>query len=197
METSDQNPDDVPKRRSSSSSKIEQLDVPTATENDEISGYRLIDMHPMSNVIYLLHCAQCETPTLSLGDRITKKQGLASLLYVRCSKCDFVTSQTCQTSPTKHLYDINQRMVYTMHVLGHGHAGIEKFNHLMNIPKPMTQNNYDKVGSRIIKVVKNVAEYTMTEAAAEIKQNKGNRENEIIGCWGFVRRNLAKTRLPI
>jgi len=177
MESSDQIPDDVPKRRSSSSSKIEQLDFPTPTENDKISGYRLIDMHLLSNVIHLLHCPQCETPTLSLGDRITKKQGLASLLYVRCTKCDFVndfyTSQTCQTSPTKHSYDINQRMVYAMRVLGHSHAGIGKFNNLMNMPKPM-KNNYDKVASRITKVVKNIAEYTMTEAVAEIKQNKSN-----------------------
>jgi len=101
METSDQIPDDVPKRRSSSSSKIEQLDFPTPTENDKISGYRLIDMHLLSNVIHLLHCPQCETPTLSLGDHITKKQGLASLLYVRCTKCDFVndfyTSQSNKT----------------------------------------------------------------------------------------------------
>ena len=35
-------------------------------------------------------------------------------------------------------------MVYTMPSLSHGYAGIEKFNTLMNIPKPMTVKNYNK-----------------------------------------------------
>ena len=35
-------------------------------------------------------------------------------------------------------------MVYTMPSLSHGYAGIERFNTLMNIPKPMTVKNYNK-----------------------------------------------------
>ena len=35
-------------------------------------------------------------------------------------------------------------MVYTMPSLSHGYAGIERFNTLMNIPKPMTAKNYNK-----------------------------------------------------
>ena len=47
---------------------------------------------------------------------------------------------------------INQRIV--MPSLGHGYAGPEKFNTLMNIPKPMTNvNNYNKTVSKIIDVV--------------------------------------------
>ena len=40
-------------------------------------------------------------------------------------------------------FEINQRIVYTMLSLGHGYAGTEKFNALMNIPKPMTVKNYN------------------------------------------------------
>ena len=35
-------------------------------------------------------------------------------------------------------FEINQQIAYTMQSLGHGYAGIEKFNTLMTIPKPMT-----------------------------------------------------------
>ena len=54
-----------------------------------------------------------------------------------------------------------------MRSLGHGYAGIKKFNTLMNIPKPITVKNYNKTVSRITKVVKTVAEETMDEAAKE------------------------------
>ena len=40
-----------------------------------------------------------------------------------------------------------------MQSLGHGNAGTEKFNTLMNIPKPMTVNNYNITVSKIIDVV--------------------------------------------
>ena len=40
-----------------------------------------------------------------------------------------------------------------MRSLGHGYAGIEKFNSLMDIPKPMTVNNYKKTVSKIMDVV--------------------------------------------
>ena len=35
--------------------------------------------------------------------------------------------------------------------LGHGYAGNEKFNTLMNIPKPMTVKSYNQTVSRIKK----------------------------------------------
>ena len=40
-----------------------------------------------------------------------------------------------------------------MQSLDHGYAGTEKFNTLMNIPKLMTVNNYNKTVSKIIDVV--------------------------------------------
>ena len=45
-----------------------------------------------------------------------------------------------------------------MRLLGPGgYAGIEKFNTLMNIPKPMTVKSYNKTVSKIIDVV-NIAD---------------------------------------
>ena len=40
-----------------------------------------------------------------------------------------------------------------MRSLGHGYVGTEKFNSLMDIPKPMTVNNYKKTVSKIMGVV--------------------------------------------
>ena len=64
-----------------------------------------------------------------------------------------------------------------MRSLGHGYACIEKFNTLMNIPKPMTAKNYNKTVSRIKKVDKTVAEGTMDDAAKEIHDSVSSTDD--------------------
>lgn len=41
----------------------------------------------------------------------------------------------------------------------------------MNLPRPVTQNNYDKIVKRLIAASKNVAEQTMLDACDELKGN--------------------------
>ena len=68
-----------------------------------------------------------------------KKQGLASLLYIKCAtrNCRFIHDFFTSTKVNK-CFEISQKIVYTMRSLSLGHEGINKFNTLMNIPKPMT-----------------------------------------------------------
>ena len=62
-------------------------------------------------------------------------------------------------------------MVYSMRATGQGYAGIEKFTMLMNMPMPMTNNNYDKIVGVIATNIKSVAEETMSEACVDIRNN--------------------------
>ena len=74
-----------------------------------------------------------------------------------------------------------------MRVLGHGHSGIDKFTSLMNMPKPMTQNNYDKIAAKILNVTKAVAEETISDAAKDIRENKTSDYNFVdtgVSCDG-------------
>ena len=48
-----------------------------------------------------------------------------------------------------NFFDINVRTVYSMRASGQGYAGLEKLTALMNLPKPMTANNYDKMVNRL------------------------------------------------
>ena len=112
-----------------------------------------------------------------LGDWLGKKQGLASLLYVKCSKCLYV-NEFYTSEKTKMSFDINNRMVYTMRTMGHGYSGVEKFAGLMNMPKPMTRNNYDKLVVKIASVTKTVAENTMSDAADELKNLA--KDNQVV-----------------
>ena len=80
----------------------------------------------MPDVIGMLSCPQCGRSTLSLGDRLSKKQGLSSLLFIKCLNCKY-TKEFHTSVPCGRGFDVNKQTVYTMRVLGHVNSGIEKF----------------------------------------------------------------------
>ena len=81
-----------------------------------------------------------------------KETRLSSLLYLKYSTsscryiCKFFTSAKINGG-----FGINQQIV--LQSLGRGYAGTGKHNTLMNIPKPITVNNYNKIVSKTIDVV--------------------------------------------
>ena len=58
-----------------------------------------------------------------------------------------------------------------MRSCGQSYAGVSTLCSLMNMPKPMTANNYDKLAKRFAEVTQQVAEETMMDAANEIREN--------------------------
>ena len=86
-----------------------------------------------------------------------KETRLSSLFYLKCSTsscryiCEFFSSAKINGG-----FGINQQIV--LQSLDHGYAGTEKHNTLMNIPKPITVNNYNKIVSKIIDVVIDVVD---------------------------------------
>ena len=55
-----------------------------------------------------------------------------------------------------------------MRACGQGYVGLEKLKALMNLPKPMTANNYDKIGNRLNVVAKEVASETMRDTSEDL-----------------------------
>ena len=51
-----------------------------------------------------------------------------------------------------------------MRACGEGYAGLEKMTVLMNLPKPMTANNFDKIVNRLNVAAKVVTNETMRDA---------------------------------
>ena len=51
-----------------------------------------------------------------------------------------------------------------MRACGEGYAGLEKKTVLMNLPKPMTANNFDKIVNRLNVAAKVVTNETMRDA---------------------------------
>ena len=101
-------------------------------------------------------------------------------MYIKFSarNCKYIYKFFTSTKVNK-CFEINQRIAYTVRSLGLGYAGIEKFNTLKNIPKPMTIKNYNKTVSKIKKVVKTVAEETMDDAAKEILDSAASTDDTV------------------
>ena len=65
-------------------------------------------------------------------------------------------------------HDINNRGVYAARTIGQGYAGLKKFCGMLNLPKPMTNNNFDLISNTFSVAAKEVAEKSMLDAANEL-----------------------------
>ena len=86
-----------------------------------------------------------ECSSLALYERFERKQGLSSLLCLKSftSSCRYI-QELFASAKVNRGFKIIQQIVYTMWSDGHGYAGIQQFNTLMNIPKPMTVKTISK-----------------------------------------------------
>ena len=180
----------------------------TATDSSGISGYRLMDTAILNSIFNCLSCPACFTcERLSLEDIAAKKKGLARYLGLRCVECGysrhFYSSKTVETNkPGKKLLDINVRMVYGMRGIGAGHSALVKLCGYLNMPEPMTQNNFDKLLKTIGNCTKVVAERSMVEAAKEIKGEVDVIDTAVSvdGTWqrrGFTSLNGIVTAISV
>ena len=94
------------------------------------------------------------------------------MLTVKCTSCEF-----CTDFYTSRSYDNTfeyTRAAYSMRAIGQGYSGLETFTSLMNLPKPVTANNYDKIINRLVKITKAVADITMQDACEELRVNSSS-----------------------
>ena len=173
-----------------SSSKVEGIDDTfTSTPKSQlelVEGYRLVDMRVLAEAMQSLICPLCLRNCVKLYENSKLRKGLASSLYIKCD-CEFekrfYTSERCGSA-----FEVNQRVTYAMRSCGQGYAGIEKFTTFMNMPPPMTANNYKKTARNVREAAILVAEITMKDAAEELRSQSNASEDEIadtaVSCDG-------------
>ena len=156
--------------------------TPKTESRQPITGYRFMDMDILANIMSSFLCPACCNHTLLLKENFSEKMGLASSLEVAC-ECGF--SKKFYTSKLSGRgYEVNRRVIYAMRSCGQGYAGIQKFTMLMNMPKPMTANNYDKMTNNIRNAAQLVAQETMQEAANEVR-NKSEGSGQAVVNTGI------------
>ena len=62
-------------------------------------------------------------------------------------------------------------MVYGMRAIEKGYSPLKRLCGYLDLPEPMTVNNYDKLSKSIKAVTKNVTERSMLDASRESKGN--------------------------
>ena len=163
--------------KSASFQKVEHIQSPR--KDNSLSGYRLIDLNILSQIFNVLSCPTCESGSLELHEDSNKKHGLSNL-FLKCSKCEY-RSDFFTSSQVGRSFEVNKRIVYSTRSLGLGYTGIEKFNALMNMPPPMTKNNYESISNKLSSVAKEVAEETINDAVQDLwNKNLENSTDDTI-----------------
>ena len=111
-------------------------------------------------------------------------------LFFQCHSCNYFIESYTSRSVGKG-FDINTRAVYSMRACGRGYAGLEKFVSLMNLPKPTTSNNYDKIVTKLIAATKEIGETTMQDhnamqGACEELRGGGGGGGEFYQYRGYI-----------
>ena len=131
------------------------------------------DRKKIAAVIHMLGCPFCKKTSIILQEDYEKKKGLASLLTVKCTAFDFCnyfyTSRSYDST-----FDINTKAAYSMRAIGQLYSGLETFTSLMNLPKPVTADNYYKIINRLVKTTKAVADITMQDAREELRADSSS-----------------------
>ena len=158
--------DPLPPVPTVSETKIIDIDVDKAAEtpsSSSISGYRLMDMSILAHVFACLSCPGCgDTKTLILRDILEKKRGLARYLELECTSCLYVTQfytsknvERKEGGKGRKMYEVNVRSVYGCRQIGSGYNNLKTLCCFLNMPEPMTSDNYDNI-SNILKNSANV-----------------------------------------
>ena len=149
--------------------KVQTIDNSELTFDERsITGNRIVDMELFAAVIHMLGCPFCKNTSIILQKDYEKKKGLASLLTIKCTLCDFCTDFYTSRS-YDNTFDINTRAAYSMRAIGQGCSGLETFTPLMNFPKPVTANNYDKIINKLVETTKAEVDITIQDPCEELR----------------------------
>ena len=185
--------------------KVETIEnsEPTFDERS-ITDNRIVDMELFAAVVHMLGCPFCRNTSIILQEDPEKKKGPAPLLTAKCTSCDFCTDFYNSRS-YDNTFDIDTKAAaYSMRAIGQGYAGLETLTSLMNLPKPVTANNYDKLIYRLVKTTKAVADITMQDTCEELRVDSSSDSIKGVkvssdGTWqhrGYSSLNVVVTVIP-
>lgn len=180
--------------------------------NQNVHGYRFIDMSILASIFNVVSCPECHgVQCLKLSDIESKKKGLASYLILECSFClyehSFFTSKQVQYPYNEgrggaKFFDVNARSIYASRQIGAGHEHLKKFCTYMNMPSPVLKGSFSKMTNKLKEAAKSIAEKSMNDAAAKLRGEVETADIgvSIDGTWqrkGFTSMNGVITAISI
>ena len=189
-------------KATASSSKVKAIKSSSCCGDNEISGYRLIDVSIFADLFASFACPECSHTGLRLQEHRAKQRGFSNFISVVC-QCGYSRNvHTSKRSNKGRRYDVNTRIIYAARSCGLGYAGIKKFAGLMNIPTSFCKKTYQNVTTDLRDAVKLVAVRSMAAAAKEINDSGDVRDTGVSldGAWqrrGYSSLNGVVTTISI
>lgn len=111
------------------------------TSEDDVNGYRLLDMSLLEKLVNTVSRPHCKVVGLFLEEDSSLRNGLCSFLMAVCRDCGnhigFYTSQKKGS-----FMEVNRRSVLAAREIGCGRADLEMFCAMMNLPLPVTHKSF-------------------------------------------------------
>jgi hypothetical protein len=136
-------------------------------------------------------CSECSSP-VKLTHNKNEHKGFSLKLCIKCSVCSacrfsytspqYIPLQKSKT--VKKAHEINHRTVMAFREIGKGHAGIETFTTMMNMPFSIAFTTYKKINKNLYCAYEKSAEKSTKKAADEVRQiiNINACSNDIVDC---------------
>ena len=146
-----------------SSQKLQSIDVSTPKQSEPLNGNRIIDMEILSKVFEVLKLP-CMWP-IGLKTEWTHVDENGTSLLIICSMWMwlFVWLLYVKEFSSQQLWYKQKDGLYDA-CMWPGVCWIRKFTAFMNMPKPMTANNYDKIVSQVTECVKSVRDKARSQS---------------------------------
>ena len=130
----------------------------------------------------LCKCPECGD-NINIVHEVAKKNGLVHFFNASCMSdiCDW--SEILSSSKTvdsklrgQKGYEINLRTCVAFREIGRGYRSMYAFFQLMNSPSPMDFKSYRKLFTKLYRVCRESASYSINAAAGEVKGTPGEDE---------------------
>lgn len=160
--------------------------------NSENYGFVLFSFTCLSELILQLACPECLTVgSVSLCFVNNKKSGLAVCMKLACSACGYNSHELFSSPKVCKYFEINRRMVYASREIGCGHSSMNRLCYLLGLPSGPNKNAYQAHIKEINKVVTQVANETMNNAAEEVRTETGSSECAVSVDGSWQRRGFS------
>ena len=97
--------------------KVVDISVSTHKSNEDIQGYRLIDMCILDGIVCKLLCPNCQDFGLNIYKDGSKRRGMSSLIYVKCTICNSYYDENFTSKTVKHVSATQGKTTYDINVL--------------------------------------------------------------------------------
>ncbi|CAF3859946.1 unnamed protein product [Rotaria sp. Silwood1] len=155
---------------------------------DYVNSYSIIDKSNLLRFIENTICITCHRPW-SGSIECSKREGLQEWLCFTCYNCGNTTTLSTSKQVLKtQRHSINIRAQLGAYLAGIGHGGLQKLCAALNLPPPLSEDNYSKTNEFLVPKIQACQQKSMHNAIEEAVKEAGGRELVISGDGTWLTR---------